>query len=120
MARKLTFAPWTKDKDDSSVMFTNLYHGFIGRTDSPNRAHTIEETRNAIKVLDALDSVSTITEMGQYSTRVLQGDGGSIELTEDGHKLLQTAIDAFVGSLPFAMARAGIALKTFVDDAEKV
>lgn len=120
MARKLVFAPWEKGTEDSSILFTNLYHGFIGRTDNPNRARTIEETRTAIKVLDGLDGISVVEDMGQYSTRLLKNEGGSVELTDDGFKLLQTAIDAFVGSLPFAMARAGITLKTFVDDAEKI
>lgn len=114
----LPFAAWTEDAQTPAVEFALLYQAFLGTADNPNRARNLEETRAALKVIDAFASISELVNVGQPNeTRLLKQDGGDLRLEADGHQLLQRAVDAWVGLVPFAMAKLALDLKHKVDSA---
>lgn len=116
--RTITFAPWTDDAQESLVLFVMLYTAFMGTADNPNRARSLEETRTALKVLEAIDAISETTNSGQPSEfRRLKDEGGVLVLDPTMWALLQRCVDAWVGSVPFAAAKQAMALKTLVDEA---
>jgi hypothetical protein len=114
----LPFTAWTDDAQTPAVEFALLYQAFLGTADNPNRSRSLEETRSAIKVLDAFASISDHVNVGQPNeTRLLNREGGELRLEADAHQLLQRAIDAWVGTVPFAMAKFALDLKQKVDGA---
>ena len=123
MPHTLVFESWTDANSKPASRFSTLYSSFIGYSDSPNRAKSIEETRIAIEVLEAFDAIteeSTTVENGvEKAARKLKKDGGSLVLSPSAYRILRTSVDATVAASPFALARAMMEVKVFVDSAEK-
>jgi hypothetical protein len=116
----LKFDPWSPEDQTSLVRFVLLYQAFLGTADSPNRSRSLEETRQAIKVLDGLADISDLMSAGTDSeSRRLKQGGGTLIIDEVGLNLLKRSVEAYVGTVPFAMARTAMALKEFVDTAVK-
>lgn len=118
MTYTLKFDPWTQEDQTSLVRFVLLYQAFLGTADNPNRSRNIEETRQAILILDAFSSVSDLVNNGQPNeTRILKPEGGELKIEEAGIGLLKRSVEAWVGTVPFAMAKTAMDVKTFVEDA---
>lgn len=118
MTTTLTFDPWSEEDQTSLIRFVLLYQAFLGTADNPNRSRNLEETRQAIKILDAFSAISDVVNAGQPNeTRMLKREGGSAEVDEAGHLLLKRAVEAWVGTVPFAMAKTAMDVKDFVDGA---
>lgn len=118
MTHTLKFDPWSQQDQTSIVRFVMLYQAFLGTADNPNRSRSLEETRTAIMILDALSKVSDVVNAGQMNeSRVLKAEGGEIQIDEAGMKLLQRSVDAYVGQVPFAAAKSALDMKDFVDAA---
>lgn len=114
----LKFDPWTQDNQASLVRFVLLYQAFLGTADNPNRSRNIEETRQAIKILDAFSQISDLVNGGQPNeTRLLKADGGELQIEEAGLGLLKKSVESWVGTVPFAMAKTAMDVKDFVDGA---
>lgn len=121
MTHTLQFGPWTEDAQVPAVQFALLYQAFLGSADNPNRARGLEETRAAIRVLDAMAEISELVNAGQPNeTRLLKPAGGTLTLDLTGYGLLQRSLDAWVGTVPFAMAKIALDLKNFVDQASQL
>lgn len=120
MKHLLVFKPWSVEDQKPSSDFMNLYWAFVGNADNPNRAKSIEETRAAIRILDAFDAISSrqpIPDKPGQEVRILNTEGGSMNLNGDEYRLLQRCVEEFVGQAPLAMARGAMDLKGFVDNA---
>lgn len=98
--------------------FLMLYSIFVGASNNPNKASSIEETRNAIQVLDAFDAVSHIFEENDQEFRRLKDEGGDMELTDGPYRLLSKFVDQWVTTAPVAVARQAMRIKDRVDMAQ--
>lgn len=118
MTHTLKFDPWTQEDQKSLLRFVLLYQAFLGTTDNPNRARSLEETRLAIKILDHLAEISTVVNAGmQNEGRMLKAEGGAVELDDAAFQLIKRSVDSFVAAAPFSLAKSAIDLKDFVDSA---
>lgn len=117
---RIRFAAVEKDGGLDRDLFTNMYLMFLGSQDNPNRAQSLEETRLAIKVLDAFDAVSEIQSISNGAgIRILNPNGGDLRLSSEEKSLLMRSIDNYLSTVPFALARLGIKVKDKVEGAER-
>lgn len=117
MTHTLKFAPWSQEDQKSLLHFVLLYQAFLGTADNPNRARSLEETRQAIKILDAFADISDVVNAGSANEgRILKADGGTLTLDEASLALIRRAVDSFVASVPFSLAKTAIELKDWVDN----
>lgn len=116
--RELLFAPWTATNLESNSLFAMIYGAFIGGVDNPNRARSIEETRHAIKVLEAFEAISDVKNEGtDQEARSLKEQGGSVILPQAAHALLSRCVTDWASTAPFAAAKLVMKVKDFVDSA---
>jgi hypothetical protein len=120
MSFALQFGSWTDEAQGPAVQFALLYQAFLGAADNPNRARGLEETRAAISVLDAMAEISDLVNAGHPNeTRLLKPEGGILTVDAVGHGLLQRSVDAWVGTVPFALAKVAMDVKMLVDHASQ-
>lgn len=116
MPKTLTFAPWTEDAPDSLVEFVLFYNAFMGTSDNPNRSRTLEETRQALHLLDSFDRISDLMNPGAPNEqRRLKPKGGDLVMDDAAHALLQRCVDTYAATAPFAMAKIAMRLKDKID-----
>jgi hypothetical protein len=120
MSYRLTFDPWSETDQSSLIKFVLLYQAFLGTADNPNRSRSLEETRQAIKILDLFASVSNVVNPGSPNeNRLLMAGGGSISLTESEYSLIKRCVETYVAQVPFSIARSAMELQDFVESAVK-
>lgn len=118
MTHTLKFDPWSDENQASLVTFVLLYQAFLGTADNPNRSRSLEETRQAIHILDAFAAISDVRNAGTPNeTRLLKLEGGALKVSESELQLLKRSVETYASQVPFALAKAAMDLKEFVDSA---
>lgn len=116
--KTLTFKPWTETENESLAMFTVVYRAFLGMADNPNRAQGIQETRNAIKILDQFAAIADVVNAGTENEGLrLKKDGGTITLDDAQFTLLKRGVETWAGQVPFGLAKMAVEAVDFVDSA---